>query len=182
MLSNFLILVAGGRGLRMGSDLPKQFMPLAGEPVIMRTIRRFVEAMPGIGIVVVLHPDYVDMWHRLCEEHGFDISVRIVRGGEERFYSVKNGLDAISSSAGDDILRVIPLSENRYQISLSSRSDGKDKMVCIKVYDVKNLQTKIHDNFEKEDYIFETFSWKRGFYIIEITMGKKKYTTKLSVR
>lgn len=86
------------------------------------------------------------------------------------------------SSAGDDILRVIPLSENRYQISLSSRSDGKDKMVCIKVYDVKNLQTKIHDNFEKEDYIFETFSWKRGFYIIEITMGKKKYTTKLSVR
>lgn len=55
-------------------------------------------------------------------------------------------------------------------------------MVCIKVYDVKNLQTKIHDNFEKEDYIFETFSWKRGFYIIEITMGKKKYTTKLSVR
>ena len=106
MLSNFLILVAGGRGLRRGSDLPKQFMLLAGEPVIMRTIRRFVEAMPGIGIVVVLHPDYVDMWHRLCEEHGFDISVRIVRGGEERFHSVKNGLDAISSSAGDDIVAV----------------------------------------------------------------------------
>lgn len=90
----------------MGSDLPKQFMLLGGEPVIMRTIRRFVEAMPGLGIVVVLHPDYVDMWHRLCEEHGFDISVRIVRGGEERFYSVKNGLDAISSSAGDDIVAV----------------------------------------------------------------------------
>lgn len=105
-MSNFLILVAGGRGLRMGSDLPKQFMLLGGEPVIMRTIRRFVEAMPGLGIVVVLHPDYVDMWHRLCEEHGFDISVRIVRGGEERFYSVKNGLDAISSSAGDDIVAV----------------------------------------------------------------------------
>ena len=106
MLSNFLILVAGGRGLRMGSDLPKQFMLLGGEPVIMRTIRRFVEAMPGLGIVVVLHPDYVDMWHRLCEEHGFDISVRIVRGGEERFHSVKNGLDAISSSADDDIVAV----------------------------------------------------------------------------
>ena len=90
----------------MGSDMPKQFMLLGGEPVIMRTIRRFVEAMPGLGIVVVLHPDYVDMWHRLCEEHGFDISVRIVRGGEERFYSVKNGLDAISSSAGDDIVAV----------------------------------------------------------------------------
>ena len=90
----------------MGSDLPKQFMLLGGEPVIMRTIRRFVEAMPGLGIVVVLHPDYVDMWHRLCEEHGFDISVRIVRGGEERFHSVKNGLDVISSSAGDDIVAV----------------------------------------------------------------------------
>lgn len=106
MLSNFLILVAGGRGLRMGSDLPKQFMLLGGQPVIMRTIRRFVEAMPGLGIVVVLHPDYVDMWYRLCEEHGFDISVRIVRGGEERFHSVKNGLDAISSSADDDIVAV----------------------------------------------------------------------------
>lgn len=90
----------------MGGDVPKQFMLLGGEPVIMRTIRRFVEAMPGLGIVLVLHPDYVDMWHRLCEEHGFDISVRIVRGGEERFHSVKNGLDVISSSAGDDIVAV----------------------------------------------------------------------------
>ena len=98
--------MAGGQGLRMGGDVPKQFMLLGGEPVIMRTIRRFVEAMPGLGIVLVLHPDYVDMWHRLCEEHGFDISVRIVRGGEERFHSVKNGLDVISSSAGDDIVAV----------------------------------------------------------------------------
>ena len=92
---DYLILVAGGQGLRMGSDVPKQFMLLGGRPIIMRTIDRFVEALPEIRIVVVLHPDYVEMWHRLCEEHHFATPCHIALGGTERFHSVKNGLDIV---------------------------------------------------------------------------------------
>ena len=81
--------------MRMGSDVPKQFMLLGGRPIIMRTIDRFVEALPEIRIVVVLHPDYVEMWRRLCEEHSFTTPCEIALGGAERFDSVKNGLDSV---------------------------------------------------------------------------------------
>ena len=95
---DYLILVAGGQGLRMGSDSPKQFMLLGGRPVIMRTIERFVQAMPDLRIVLVLHPAHVEEWHRLCREYNFSIDCSIATGGKERFHSVKNGLDLIKQS------------------------------------------------------------------------------------
>ena len=85
--------------MRMGSDVPKQFMLLGGRPIIMRTIDRFVEALPEIRIVVVLHPDYVEMWRKLCEEHSFTTPCEIALGGAERFDSVKNGLGCSRSSS-----------------------------------------------------------------------------------
>ena len=82
--------------MRMGSEVPKQFMLLGGYPVIMRTIERFAEAVPGVQIVLVLHPDHVEMWQRLSREYRFDIPVQLALGGKERFYSVRNGLEKIS--------------------------------------------------------------------------------------
>ncbi len=93
---DYLIIVAGGQGLRMGGPLPKQFMLLNGKPILMRTIERFVEALPHVQIILVLHPDYVGVWENLCAEHHFDIPCTITTGGKERFHSVKNGLAAIT--------------------------------------------------------------------------------------
>lgn len=90
----------------MGSEVPKQFMLLGGRPVIMRTIDRFMQALPDLHVVVVLNPDYVELWHRLCEEHTFDIPVQTVHGGKERFHSVRNGLAALGTAAGDDIVAI----------------------------------------------------------------------------
>ena len=103
---DYLILVAGGQGLRMGGEVPKQFMLLGGRPIVMRTIDRFVEAMPELRIVLVLHPDYVEMWRRLCSEHDFRTDCTIVEGGSERYHSVKNGLAAISTASADDTVAV----------------------------------------------------------------------------
>jgi len=89
---DYIIIVAGGKGLRMGSDIPKQFLPINGLPVLMRTIRRFREYSERLGIILVLPRAQQNYWRRLCEQYGFDERYRIVDGGETRFHSVKNGL------------------------------------------------------------------------------------------
>ena len=93
-----VVIVAGGKGLRVGADTPKQFLQLANKPMLMRTIERFHSFDKGIQIVVVLHLDYFTLWRELCREYNFDIECELVVGGETRFHSVKKGLEAVSNS------------------------------------------------------------------------------------
>ena len=88
-----VIIVAGGKGLRMGGDIPKQFVEINGLPVLMRTINSFYSFDPSMEIIVVLPVDQQDFWKNLCCEYKFDISHTVVDGGETRFHSVKNGLE-----------------------------------------------------------------------------------------
>ena len=94
--TSFCIVVAGGKGLRMGGDLPKQFLPIGGRPVLMHTLEAFERAIPGIHIVLVLPADQQPFWRDLCEQHHFTLPHTIATGGETRFHSVKNGLDSLS--------------------------------------------------------------------------------------
>ena len=87
-----IIIVAGGKGVRVGGDCPKQFQLLGGEPMLMHTIRVFFEYNSLINIVVVLPENFCERWKKVCEEHQFDIPHKIVIGGETRFHSVKKGL------------------------------------------------------------------------------------------
>ena len=87
-----MIIVAGGRGSRMKSELPKQFLPLAGRPVLMHTVERFYEALPEARLIVVLPGDLLGYWQQLCAGHGFRIDHEVCAGGETRFGSVRNGL------------------------------------------------------------------------------------------
>ena len=89
---DYVIIVAGGKGLRMGTETPKQFLPVAGKPILMRTIERFYEYNPDINIILVLPESQQEYWHQLCEEHHFDIKHQIANGGDTRFQSSKNGL------------------------------------------------------------------------------------------
>jgi len=94
-MKNNVIIVAGGKGLRMGSDLPKQFIPLAGKPVLMHTLSTFHCFDENINIVLVLPLSHQEYWKTLCSEYNFTIPHTIATGGETRFHSVKNGLDFI---------------------------------------------------------------------------------------
>ena len=91
-----VIIVAGGKGLRVGGDIPKQFHPIGGKPMLMRTIEAFYNFDYRMRIVIVLPEQFRDFWNELCEKHKFDITHTIVNGGETRFHSVKNGLSEIS--------------------------------------------------------------------------------------
>jgi len=91
--------VAGGKGLRMGGDIPKQFLPIQGKPILMHTVEAFRRAIEGIEIVLVLPADQHDYWQKLCKEHGFQSPKLIAKGGETRFHSVRNGLSLLPDDA-----------------------------------------------------------------------------------
>lgn len=95
-MGNYAIIVAGGTGNRMGNEVPKQFMLLNGKPVLMYSIEQFYKHDKDTKIIVVLHPSYLSMWVQLCNRHSFFIAHKIVKGGETRYQSVKNGLDTIN--------------------------------------------------------------------------------------
>ena len=92
-----ILIVAGGRGTRMGGPQPKQFLELAGRPVLMHTLEAFDCWDASAHLIVVLPEDQIDTWKRLCEAHVFGRIHRVVAGGETRFHSVRNGLDAVAS-------------------------------------------------------------------------------------
>ena len=88
----YAIIVAGGKGLRMGGDVPKQFLPINGKPILMHTIEAFRKALDGIEIILVLPADQHEYWQKLCQDYNFCSPELIAKGGETRFHSVKNGL------------------------------------------------------------------------------------------
>ena len=94
-MERYAILVAGGKGLRMGGDIPKQFLPIGGKPVLIRTIEVFCQTYPDIHIILVLPVSQQDYWQQLCQDYHFTIPVQIADGGETRFHSVSNGLKLI---------------------------------------------------------------------------------------
>lgn len=91
----FAIIVAGGRGVRMGYDVPKQFLPLGNKPVLMHTLERFHQFSQKLEIILVLPANQFAYWEVLCNKHGFDIPHKLVEGGESRFDSVKQGLAVV---------------------------------------------------------------------------------------
>ena len=98
-MDRYAILVAGGKGLRMGSDIPKQFLPLRERPVLMHTIDVFRRTYPDIHIILVLPREQQDYWRQLCGQHGYDVELCVADGGETRFHSVHNGLSLIPDDA-----------------------------------------------------------------------------------
>ena len=105
---NYVIIVAGGKGLRMGSDIPKQFLPIGGRPVLMRTLERFREYSEELQIILVLPKAQQEYWRQLCQEYDFPLPsigeagkghYLLADGGETRFHSVQNGLALIPDDA-----------------------------------------------------------------------------------
>ncbi len=94
-MKHSVVIVAGGKGTRMGADIPKQFLSLGGRPVLMHTIEAFHRFDPLMQIIVVLPTDQQDFWKDLCQKYGFSLSHEIISGGETRFHSVKNGLSLV---------------------------------------------------------------------------------------
>lgn len=87
-----VLIVAGGKGLRMGGEIPKQFIPIGGKPVLMHTVEAFYRYDESIRIIIVVPTEQQAYWKELCKQYQFRIPHQIADGGETRFHSVLNGL------------------------------------------------------------------------------------------
>ncbi|MFV0593066.1 MAG: 2-C-methyl-D-erythritol 4-phosphate cytidylyltransferase [Draconibacterium sp.] len=97
MLKKFALIVAGGSGSRMQNETPKQFLEIAGKPVLMHTFEAFYSFDPSFEFILVLPQNEFIRWEELCQKHGFQIKHQLAAGGPNRFESVKNGLQLISN-------------------------------------------------------------------------------------
>lgn len=95
---NSAIIVAGGKGERMNANIPKQFLELHGKPILMHTLEVFHRFDATMQLILVLPATQIDFWRELCKKHAFTLSHQIISGGQTRFHSVKNGLEAVKNS------------------------------------------------------------------------------------
>ncbi len=118
-MKRYIIVVAGGKGLRMGSNVPKQFMLLNGKPLVMTTIENLCAMDVTLRVILVLPKEQLQLWDELCAEYSFAIPVKVVAGGTTRFHSVQNGLAAIDEP----------------EEALVGVHDGVRPFLAMKVYD-----------------------------------------------
>ena len=150
---NYVIIVAGGKGLRMGSDIPKQFLPIGGKPVLMRTLERFREYAEDLQIILVLPEAQQDYWRQLCEQYHFEVDYLLANGGETRFHSVQNGLALIPDDAQGvvgvhDGVRPFPSIEvirNCYETARSAKAVIPVIPVVETVRHLDNAQCTMHN-------------------------------------
>jgi 2-C-methyl-D-erythritol 4-phosphate cytidylyltransferase len=97
-VENYVIIVAGGSGQRMLSEIPKQFLTIAEKPVLLYSLETFAEAIPDIIIILVLPEKHFEIWEKIIKEQNVSIKHSLVAGGETRSQSVLNGLKLITGS------------------------------------------------------------------------------------
>jgi 2-C-methyl-D-erythritol 4-phosphate cytidylyltransferase len=142
--SNFAIIVAGGSGTRMQTAFPKQFLLLNGLPIMMHTLNAFYKAKAQPKLILVLHPDYHNLWLELCAKYQFTLPYKLVNGGETRFHSVKNGLSVIDDNnaviAIHDAVRPLT-SSNIIDHSFTYAADHGNAITAVKSRDsVRQMQ------------------------------------------
>ena len=96
-MDKYAIIVAGGTGTRMNSKVPKQFLIVDDEPIIVKTFRKFRQAIPEIHLIIVLPNEQMARWEELSKQYSFIIEAEVVSGGATRTDSVAAGLDKIKS-------------------------------------------------------------------------------------
>lgn len=98
-MNKYAVIVAGGSGSRMGTEIPKQFLLLKGKPVLYYTIRAFLKVYDDMQVILVLPLDYIDMGNEIIDAYFDKSRIQVIAGGETRFHSVKNGLTLIKEES-----------------------------------------------------------------------------------
>ncbi len=98
-MRRFVLISAGGSGTRMKTDLPKQFLEIAGKPLLIHTFEAFMQVDPSFEFVLVLPENTFDYWRKCCLEHQFRQPYLLASSGPTRFHSVKSGLRLVPNDA-----------------------------------------------------------------------------------
>jgi 2-C-methyl-D-erythritol 4-phosphate cytidylyltransferase len=126
-MKKFVIIVAGGSGSRMHTDIPKQFLNINGKPILFHTLKCFDNYLKGIPIILVLPEPYIDYWKSITKKNDFTIAHQVAFGGQTRFHSVKSGLEHINESgivAIHDGVRPLVSKETLNRVFQKAEKDG----------------------------------------------------------
>ena len=98
-MKKYAVIVAGGKGSRMGTPIAKQYLELDGLPILMHTLNKFHTYDPSISLILVIPSTDFDFWEELCGNYNFKQPHKVVDGGQTRFQSVKNGLQYVEENS-----------------------------------------------------------------------------------
>ena len=174
------ILVAGGKGLRMGGPVAKQYLPIAGKPVLMHTLAVFFKIDPQIHLILVLPATDFEFWKSLCDASQFDIPHKLVAGGNTRFQSVRNGLEALPFSSGLVAIHDGVRPFVKPEVIENSFDQAENSGSAIAVVDLKDSIRKVTDEgkstFQERQYFrlvqtpqaFQIEKIKKAFEVTEL--------------
>lgn len=165
----YAIIVGGGSGKRMQNNLPKQFLLLKDKPLLMHTISIFASCKFNPEIIIVLNADFHQYWKDLCINYNFNIPHLLISGGEQRFDSVKNGLNSIEENsiiAIHDAVRPL-ISANLIAKTYEEATIKGNAITCISISD--SVRRKISDTkseiIDRDDLLLvqtpQTFQWNQ---------------------
>lgn len=127
-----IIIVAGGSGVRMGGDIPKQFLEIGGKPILRHTIELFLNLPFEVKMVLVMNEKLIDYWKQYCRENEFFFPHILVEGGITRYHSVKKGLKYVKNGeivAVHDAVR--PFIPNGLLNNLFMKAETVDALVPV---------------------------------------------------
>jgi 2-C-methyl-D-erythritol 4-phosphate cytidylyltransferase len=143
-MKKYAIIVAGGKGLRMNAELPKQFIPVGGKPVLMWTIEAFYQYNKTIEVILVLPVSHQEYWETLCRQYNFELPYIIADGGESRFHSVRSGLEKI-----DDEEALVAVHDGVRPFA--GKKTIADAFACAQKYDTAVPVIELTDSVRKVD-------------------------------
>lgn len=151
-MKKYALIVAGGSGSRMKSELPKQFIEIGGKPILMHTLSKFYNCDE---IVLVLPESQIKFWRQLCEKHNYELKHKIIKGGESRFQSVRNGLEKVDKNtlvAIHDGVRPFITSEI-IENSFNTAQEKGNAIVCVDSKDsLRKISAKGNAHVDRIEY------------------------------
>lgn len=156
-MKKFAIIVAGGQGTRMSSTTPKQFITIAGKPILVHTIEAFRKADNTIELILVLPSAHLETWFRIGLEYCLNEEIKVVVGGASRFQSVSNGLEAIPYTQGyvavHDAVRPC-IEPSIINAAYHTAMEYESGIVCVKLKDSirENLPNGASESRDRDNY------------------------------
>lgn len=169
--NNAVIIVAGGKGTRMGGEVAKQYLPIGGRPVLMLTLDLFFKVDPNLDLILVIPEGDFPYWEKLCDDYSFKVPHRVIKGGKSRFQSVRNGLDSLKFSEGlvaihDGVRPFVSISVIAEGFVVAAQSGS-----AIAVVDCKDSIRKLSDDgksYSQERQYFRLVQTPQTFQIARI--------------
>lgn len=150
-----VIIVAGGKGIRMGADTPKQFLKLGEKPVIYHSMSAFIKYDKKIRMLVGLPEGYLEEWNTICKDFSIDFDHEVIRGGDTRFHTVLNALEKIGNHelvAIHDAVRPF-VSSNTIERCFQTAENWGTAVPCIVVPDsMREIQDDSSFPVNRESY------------------------------